>query len=57
MGISNYKVVDKNTIHIYEKLNELKEINKILIKNDIDVDSISLNSEGLEDYFIDITGR
>ncbi len=56
-GIMNYKVVDANTIHIYEKLDELKEINKLLIKNEVDVDSITVNSEGLEDYFIDITGK
>ena len=37
MGISNYKVIDLETIHVYEGLDESSKINKELIKNDVEV--------------------
>jgi ABC-2 type transport system ATP-binding protein len=57
MGITNYKVVDKDTIHIYECLDNLGEINKMLVNNDILVTSMKINSESIESYFIELTGK
>lgn len=56
-GINRYKVVDSKTLHIYERLNEIKEINKVLVMNDIDVEQINVNRESIEDYFINLTGK
>lgn len=56
MGINNYKVINSDTIYIYEKLEAIGKINKELIKNDVDVDTIQLNNESIEDYFLNITG-
>ena len=56
IGINNYKVINSDTIYIYEKLDEIGKINKELIKNDIDVNAIQLNNESIEDYFLNITG-
>lgn len=57
MGIDNYKVIDSNTIHVYEALDETSKINKELIINDIDVFEIQLNNESIEEYFLNITGK
>lgn len=55
-AIKNLKVVDNNTIYVYEKLEMSGEINTELSKMGITVDSISVNRETLEEYFIDLTG-
>lgn len=57
MGIRKYKVVDKQTIHIYESLDNTGEINRELVINDIIVRGINVNSEGIESYFINLTGE
>ncbi len=56
MKFRNYQVVDKNTIHIYERLNESAEINMELAKEGIPIRSISITSEKLENYFLNLTG-
>lgn len=55
-AINNLKVVNNNTIYVYEKLDMSGEINTELSKMGITVDSISVNRETLEEYFIDLTG-
>lgn len=55
-AIKNLKVVDNNTIYVYEKLEMSGEMNTVLSKMGITVDSISVNRETLEEYFIDLTG-
>lgn len=57
MGIRKYKVVDKETMHIYESLDYTGEINRELVKNDVLVRGINVNSEGIESYFINLTGE
>lgn len=57
IGIKKYKIVDKSTIHIYECLDKVADINKLLVNNDIMVTGIGVNSESIENYFIDLTGR
>lgn len=56
MKFRNYQVIDRNTIHIYERLNESAEINMELVKSGIPVRSISITSEKLENYFLNLTG-
>lgn len=56
MGIRNYKVINTDTLFIYERLEESGNINKELVMNDVDVKSILLNSESIEDYFLNVTG-
>lgn len=56
MNITDYKVVDKNTIHIFERLDESSEINMELSKNNLKITSIGITSEALEDYFLNLTG-
>ena len=56
MNITNYQVVDKQHIHVFERLNESAVLNMELAKAGILVNSISINSEELENYFLNLTG-
>lgn len=48
---TNYKVVDNTEIRLYDYLENSSEVNKILIKNDIDIISLYEDGITLEDYF------
>lgn len=56
MGFVNYQVVDKERIHIFERLNESALVNMELAKAGISVKGISITSEELETYFLNLTG-
>lgn len=56
MGFKDYRVVDGEHIHIYERLGDSMEINKTLMKADIPLSAITINSEELETYFLNLTG-
>ena len=56
MNFTNYQVIDKNHIYIYERLNESAMVNRELIKADVMLNSISITSEELEHYFLNLTG-
>ena len=55
MGISNYKVVDKETIYISERLGDVGYINRELNKAGLLVSKIAVNNESLESYFLNST--
>ncbi|BDR72965.1 bacitracin ABC transporter ATP-binding protein [Clostridium tetani] len=56
LDIRDYVVWEDGIIRIYEKLNVVGNINKILVSNDVRVDEIYINLDNLEDYFIRLTG-
>lgn len=56
MDISEYKIIDRNTVHIYEKLDMISVINIELCKRECQIESIHMVKENLENYFINITG-
>lgn len=56
MGISQYKVVDADTIHIFERLNDGGQITMELAKHDIQTMGITVKNEALEDYYLNLTG-
>ena len=56
MGFTNYQVTDKEHIHIFERLNESAVLNMELAKAGIPVKGISITSEELETYFLNLTG-
>ncbi|RXM78602.1 ABC transporter ATP-binding protein [Clostridium tetani] len=56
LDIRDYVVWEDGIIRIYEKLNAVGNINKILVSNDVRVDEIYINLDNLEDYFIRLTG-
>ena len=56
MGFSSYQVIDKEHIHIFERLGESARLNMELAKAGIPVKGISITSEELENYFLRLTG-
>lgn len=56
MGFVNYQVVDKEHIHVFERLNESAQLNMKLAKAGIMIKGISIISEELESYFLNLTG-
>ncbi len=55
MGIREYKVIDQNSIQIFEQLRSSGDIVKNLADNDIRVINISVKNEALEEYYINLT--
>lgn len=55
-GFSSYQVIDKEHIHIFERLGESASLNMELAKAGIPVKGISITSEELENYFLRLTG-
>ena len=51
LNTTNYKVIDKHEIRLYDYLDNSGKVNKELAKNDIDVISIYESGISLEDYF------
>ena len=56
MGFTNYQVVDKEHIYIFERLNDSAKVNMELAKAEILVKGISITNEELETYFLNLTG-
>ncbi|OAA86032.1 ABC transporter ATP-binding protein [Clostridium ljungdahlii] len=56
LGIKDYVIWEKNNLRVYERLQEVSNINKALVSNDLLVDEICLKIDNLEDYFIKLTG-
>lgn len=57
LNTDNFKVIDGNTIRIYDsKLNQ-NEISKALILNGVGIESITRKNGSLEDHFIEILKR
>lgn len=56
LDIHNYRVVDPQTIYIYERFQEMGDINTELVTNGVKVGSISIRRDNLEQYFMKQTG-
>ena len=56
MGISKYKVVDADTIQIFERLDDGGSITMALAENDVKTMGITVKNEALEDYYLELTG-
>lgn len=56
VGTTNYKVLDNNSIKIYDYINEPGIISKSLGENGIIIYQINATGDDLEDYFINLIG-
>ena len=56
MGITEFKVIDSDTIHIFERLSDSGDITMELAKNDVKTMGITVKNEALEDYYLNLTG-
>lgn len=54
MNVVNFKVIDQQTIRIYEATVSPVELAKNLVLNDVGIESLSRNNASLEDYFLEI---
>ncbi|MGE6365415.1 ABC transporter ATP-binding protein [Bacillus paramycoides] len=52
LGLINYKIMSEQTIRIYEMNATQQEISKVLIMNDIEIESINKRHSSLEEYFL-----
>lgn len=56
LQVSDYKLVEKGVIRVYEKLDHSAQINHVLHNNAVEVSGITLMNDTLEDYFVRLTG-
>ena len=56
-GISDYKVIDNTEIRIYQEDAVIRELNRSLVKDDVNVDGIYESGVSLEDYFKKLVGE
>lgn len=56
-GITDYKVIDSTEVRVYQEGISPKDVNKHLIKNDVDVDELYESGVSLEDYFKQLIGE
>lgn len=56
LNTENYKVLDNNTIELFDHIDTSGLVNSTLAKNDIIVDSISAAQADLEEYFMNAIG-
>ena len=52
LDLNNYKVVDQQTIEVYEGFDRSGEIAATLYQNNIQVLLINVRNESLEDYYL-----
>ena len=51
LNTTNYKVIDKQEVRLYDYIDNSGKVNKVLAKNDVDVISIYESGVSLEEYF------
>lgn len=56
IGITKYRVTGKDTVEIYERLEDTAEINSAFVSAGIPINGISIANQELEDYFLELTG-
>ena len=57
MNIRDYQIWEKDVIRVYEKLDKISEVNKVMVSNDIEVKEIGVRLDSLEDYFLKLVGK
>ena len=55
LGISNFKIIENNTIRIYDQHISTQELSKVMALNDVEVMALGKQSETLDDYFLKMT--
>ena len=53
----NFKIIENNTIRIYDQHVSIKELSKVLALNDVEVVALGRQAETLEDYFLKLTAE
>lgn len=53
----NFKIIENNTIRIYDQHIATQELSKILTLNDVEIMALGKQAETLEDYFLKLTAE
>ena len=56
-GFKEYSVVDSETIHVYDRINEIPVLNMVIAKAGILIDNIGVIGSDLEEYFLKTAGN
>lgn len=56
LGYTQYQVVDKEHIHVFERLEETAALNTQLVLAGVEIRGLATTDEGLENYFLKMTG-
>ncbi|MEN8076775.1 ATP-binding cassette domain-containing protein [Clostridioides difficile] len=56
LGITDYEVLENNNIKVFSNLDNVGEVNSMLSKSGVIVESISVKGENLEEYFMNKIG-
>lgn len=54
---SNFKIIENNTLRIYDQHVSTQELSKVLALNDVEVMALGKQAETLEDYFLKLTAE
>ncbi len=57
LGLNNFKIIENNTIRIYDPNISSQELSKAMALSDVAVTALGKQSETLEDYFLKMTGE
>lgn len=57
MGIKDYKIMDKRTVHIFERIDESGRISLEMARSGVDIHGIEIKHRSLEEYYIELTDR
>jgi len=56
LAISDFQILNDNDIKIFQLDNNLENMNRVLVSNDIGVSELSVKKGNLEEYFLKLTG-
>lgn len=57
LNTTNYVILNDNEIRLYEHVDNPEKVNELLVKNGIQISTITKSSMTIEKYFIEMTGR
>lgn len=53
-GFTNFSIINNNTLEIYERTSDVSYVNTLLVKAEIEIESISVKKQDLEEYFLEV---
>ena len=56
LNTRNFKVLQDNTIKLYDYVDDVKIVSKILTSNDVNIEQLVSAGDSLEDYFVNLIG-
>lgn len=54
LNLTNFKVIDEHTLRVYDTRTAQNEMTKVLVVNDVMIESIHKKNSSLEDYFLSL---